>query len=371
MSEERGRGWVIGHVSAIPVVLSPGWVVAALLLTGLLLPFARRLASGQGPVAVWTLAFAAVALLFASTFLHEVAHAVVARRFDMPVHRIALTLIGGHTVLGDRAPSPKASALVAAAGPAVNIVLGAVAWLGWAATSRQGALPALVFAFAFTNGFVAVLNLLPGHPLDGGRVLEAAVWGLTGRRATGTRAAAWAGRFLAVGMAAWSLWPPLSTQDLARVAWGILIAAFVWSGASQSLRTAGFEEAADALDLAALTRPAVALASDAPVAELDSIPPGFAVVLVDDGAPVGFADQDAAVLVPAGQRVSTALVSVATPLPPEARVEAGLLGREAVDAIREAAARSPMVVAIGPDGAIVGIVSVTDVVRALRLPGRK
>jgi Zn-dependent protease len=185
------RGWLVGRASGTPVVLSPGWLVAAVVLTVLLLPFARRLAPGSPAVVVWLVAGAAVMLLFASTFLHELAHAAVARRHGMPVHRIALTLLGGHTELGDRAPTAAVSALVAAAGPATNLALGVAAWLVWRVMPGTGPWVALVLALAVTNGFVAVLNLLPGLPLDGGRVLEAGVWQLTGRRSTGTRVAGW------------------------------------------------------------------------------------------------------------------------------------------------------------------------------------
>lgn len=365
-SPERGGGWVVGRVAGIPVVGSVGWLVAAVALTVLLLPFAARVAPGSAAVVTWGLAAAAVALLFVSTFLHELAHALVARRFAMPVHRIALTLLGGHTEL-DRAPTARASALVAAAGPVTNLALGAVAWLGWLALPGQGPVAALVLAMAVTNGFVAALNLLPGLPLDGGRVLEAALWGLTGRRATGTRVAAWVGRAVAVGLGAWTLWPALTGRpDLTQVVWGGLIAAFIWSGASQALRSAGIEEAVDRLDLDLLARPAVALPVHGTVAALDAADPAGAIVLVDPaGAPVAVVDLAAADRVPTALRPGTPLGAVATPLPPEALVQAGLRGPAAIDAVRRATARSPVAAVLGPAGQVRGLVHATDVVRAL------
>lgn len=363
---ERGTGWVVGTVAGIPVVASGGWLVAAVALTVLLLPFAARVAPDSGALVTWLLAGAAVALLFVSTFLHELAHALVARRFAMPVHRIALTLLGGHTEL-DRAPTARASALVAVAGPVTNLALGALAWLGWLAMPERGPVAALVLAMAVTNAFVAVLNLLPGLPLDGGRVLEAALWGMTGRRSTGTRTAAWVGRAVAVGLAGWTLWPALSGRpDLTQVIWGGLIAAFIWSGASQALRTAGVEDAVDRLDLDRLTRAVSILPTSATVGALDTVDPAAAVVLVDQGgAPVAVVDLAAADRVPTALRAGTPVAAVASPLPPEAQVAAGLRGPAAVDAVRRATARSPVVAVLAADGQVSGLVQASDVVRAL------
>ncbi len=364
-----GRGWQVGRVAGIPVLLSPGWLVAAVLLTVLVLPFAdQAVGRTDGPVVAWLLAVATVLLLFASTFLHEVAHALVARRHGMGVQKIALTLLGGHTELVGQAPSARASALVATAGPASNLVIALVAWLARGALPDRGAVAALVLAVAVTNTFVGVLNLLPGLPLDGGFVLESAVWALTGRRSAGTRAAGWVGRGLAVAMGLWALWPLLTgTVDLTRALWGLLIASFVWSGASQALRNADLDAAIQSLDLSALARPAVAVDVRTTVADLDRLPPGALAVLVHDGAVIGHVDPAAATSVPAGLRAGTPLEAVATPLPPEARIDIGLTGRTAVEAVQAASRRSPVVVALGPDRQVVGLLHTSDVVRALRV----
>ena len=366
---ERSSGWVIGRVAAVPVVLSPGWLVAAVVLTVILLPIAQRVAPLSGPLAHWLLAGAAVVLLFVSTFLHELAHATVAKRFGMPVHKIALTLLGGHTELGGRAPGPAASALVAVSGPVTNAVIAVLAWLVYRAMPQYGPPAALVLATAVTNGFVAVLNLLPGLPLDGGFVLEAAVWAATGRRATGTVAAGWVGRVLAAAMVVWSAVPLLTgTPDVTRLVWGLFIGSFVWMGAGHAIRASATEEVLDRLVLSALSRPAPTLRADLPVAQLDVVAEhGSAAVLVDaDDVPVAYVDADAARSVPAALRAGTPLHAVASPLPPEARVLGHLTGREAVDAVRDASARSAVMVVLGPYGRPTGLLHATDVVRALQ-----
>lgn len=362
------RGWVVGHIWRVPVVLSPGWLVAAVVLTLLLLPFAERLAPGATSAFVWLLALSAVLLLFLSTFLHELAHAAAARRYGMVVHRIALTLLGGHTELSDRAPGAGSSAVVAVVGPLTNLALGALAWGVWRVLPGQGPLEALILALAVTNGFVAALNLLPGLPLDGGRVLEAGVWGLTGRRATGTRVAGWVGRLVALAIAAWALAPALTGAiDVTQVLWAALIAVFIWTGASQAIAGASVEEALEQLSIAGLTMPAVLLAADAPVSAADAAPPGHGVVLVDrSGQPIGYLDGAASAAVPLHLRGATPLSAAASPLPPEARVPVGLDGRDAVEAVRRAAARSPVMAVVAPDGVVIGLLRATDVVRALR-----
>ncbi|MDO8107555.1 site-2 protease family protein [Isoptericola sp. b441] len=374
-SPQRGwaqRGWVVGHAWGSPVVLSPGWLVAAVVLTALLLPFAQQLAPASGPGVVWLLALSAVLLLFVSTFLHELAHAGAARRYGMPVHRIALTLLGGHTELGERAPGPAASAVVAVVGPLTNLALGAVAWVVWRVGPDRGPVSALILALAVTNGFVAVLNLLPGLPLDGGRVLEAAVWGATGRRGTGTRVAGWVGRAVAAGIGLWSLLPALAGRpDVTRLLWGGLIAVFIWTGASQAIRGAALEEALDRLTVARLATPVVLLPADRTVADAGaSTPPGHGVVVLGPlGQPVGYLDSAAVASVPEHLRAGTPLSAVVGPLPPEARVQLGLAGREAVEAVRVAAARSPVMAVVAADGSVVGLLRATDVVRALRSAG--
>lgn len=376
MTSDGPRGWVIGRAAGAPVVLSVGWLVAALVLVVLVLPLARGYAPTAGTAGVWLLATSAVAMLLASTFLHELAHALVARRHGLPVHVIALTLVGGHTELDARAATPGASAQVAAAGPAANLVLAAVGWAAWQVVPQGTPLAALVLAMAATNGFVALLNLLPGLPLDGGRVLEAAVWAASGRPALGTRVAAWVGRVVAVGIVLATAAPLLTggRVDLTGVAWGALIGAFVWSGAGQALRAARVEDRIALVSVAALSRPAATLPVTGSVDALDLLDPavtadatdGEVVLVGADGVAQAWVDADAAAAVPAAHRRSTPLLAVAVPLPPEARVPADLTGRAAVAAVAHAARRSAVVVVTGPAGQVVGLLRAADVARALR-----
>ncbi|NTW42121.1 MAG: peptidase M50, partial [Cellulomonadaceae bacterium] len=314
----RTSGWVVGRAAGAPVVLSPGWVVAATVLTVVVAPVARRVAPGLDTVGVYVLALVAVLMLFASTFLHELGHALVARRHGIGVHQIALTLLGGHTELGGLAPTPRSSSLVALAGPVTNLALAGVAGALWKVLPSGGPLSWLMLAAALTNLFVGVFNLLPGLPLDGGRVLEALVWAVTTRRRTGTTVAAWAGRVIAIGVLGWTAASALTSgaYDLTQIVWGVLIGAFVWSGAGQSLTAARSEHAVATLSVRALMQPAVALPAVDRLGELDAM--GFggdAVLLGPLGEPVGYVDPAAAAAVPAPARATTPLTAVAVPLP--------------------------------------------------------
>lgn len=371
------RGWVVGRVAGAPVVVSPGWLLAAAVLTYLFAPTVRSLVdvTSAGSYAV---AAVFVLLLLASVFLHELAHALVARRVGVPVHELAVTLLGGHTRMGAAAPSPASSALVAVAGPVVNLALGALAWL-LAGPATPGSVAWLVLSSAaLANLFVGAFNLVPGLPLDGGRVLEALVWRLTGDRVRGTVVAGGAGRVVAVGLLAWVLVRPLVLGvqvSLVSVVWAALVGAFLWTGADQAVRGARAERSVEGLRVAALMLPAVGVPARGTVTDLDTAlayaasgPHGrvtHALLQGPDGAVVGVVDADAAAAVPGALRSTTPLSGVATPLPPCAVVAAELGGRRALDAIAPAARLTP-VLAVVDGGRPVGVLRSADVARALR-----
>jgi Zn-dependent protease len=153
------------------------------------------------------IAGAVVAILFMTTLLaHELAHAVVARHYGIRVRQITLWLLGGMTEFDEDAPSAKAELLVAAAGPLASLASAAV--FAAAATVANGwhLLPVAVAGMgwlAAANVLLAAVNLLPGAPLDGGRVLRAVLWGRSGDRVRATVTAARAGSALGIGFMAW------------------------------------------------------------------------------------------------------------------------------------------------------------------------
>jgi Zn-dependent protease len=183
---------------------------------------------------------------FASILAHELAHSLVARQFRMSVSSITLFLLGGVANLTREPPSAKAEFLMAAAGPATSVAIGVIS-LG-AEQLILGALneaPWLQTAGAIAgylgpiNLLLAVFNMIPGFPLDGGRVLRSIVWGLRGDRVLATRIAARGGQLIAgliLLLAAGLVFGAFGEQDVTQGLWYGLIAYFLYNAATASLQ---------------------------------------------------------------------------------------------------------------------------------------
>lgn len=365
-------GWVIGHVAGAPVIVAPTWLIAVAVLTALSVPVARALTGLEGSV-LWVVALAFVVLLFASVFLHELAHGLVAHARGQEPHEFVLTLWGGHTAFGGPTPTPATTALVAIVGPAVNLALGAAfGALLWLDLVHQGSvLWALLWSGAVTNGFVGVFNLLPGLPLDGGRVLEAVVWAVTKNRYTGTVAAGWVGRLVAAGVVAWALLGPLgaSAESFTDVVWALLIGAFLWAGASGAIRGARAQRNVDGVTVASVGHAAVAVGHGDSLAHAGAVAAASGVqdvvVLSPDGRPAAYVDRAAAASVPPHAAGTTPVTAVTVPLPVGATVDGGLVGQALLEDLARATRLSPVVVAL-VDGRVTALIRATDVIAAIR-----
>lgn len=370
-SAPRTSGWVIGRVAGAPIILAPSWLVAAVVLTFLFAPTVRSWAPDLGG-RVYVVALVFVVLLFASVLVHELAHGIVARARGQQPREFVLTLWGGHTSFGVAAPTPGTNALVALAGPVANLVLAGGFLAAANAVGTRELVGLLLFAGAFSNGFVGLFNLLPGLPLDGGAILQSAVWAVTRNRHTGTLVAAWCGRVVAVGVFAWAfLFPFLQGRqpDLTDAVWGALIGAFLWTGASGAMRGARTQHAVEQLTVATVGRPAVVVGHTDSVARAAAAAAAAGaqdvVVVAPDGRPAAYVDRAAALAVPADVAGLTPVTSVAVTLPVGAVVDGALVGHDLLDAVSRATRHSPVVVAV-TDGRVVGLVRVADVVAALR-----
>jgi Zn-dependent protease len=180
--------------------------IAALIAWGLADGYLPEAAPGYSGVEYWAIAAFAVVLFFGSLLAHELSHSLVAQRRGVQVDSITLWLFGGVARLRGEAPTPRAELAIASAGPAMS--LSATLVFGGAAAALAGiGAPELVYAtfgwLALINGILALFNLAPAAPLDGGRILHAIVWGLTDDRHRATRVASGAGRvfgYLLIGI---------------------------------------------------------------------------------------------------------------------------------------------------------------------------
>lgn len=226
----------------IPVTFNLSCAVLAALATwtfaDVVLPAA---APGRSALAYWTGAGAATLLALMSIVVHELGHAAVARRTGLGVRRMSLSLLGGTTELSGAPRTPAAAFVVAAAGPVASLGLAVAAAVTHVvlvemnADPLTAAIPALA---AVANLAIAALNLLPGLPLDGGQVLSATVWRITGRTAAGVRVASAAGRTLAMLIGALSVIASAS-GDAGVAIWFGVIAIVMWSHAEEATESLG------------------------------------------------------------------------------------------------------------------------------------
>jgi len=245
----------LGRVAAIPIRLHWSWAVIFGLLIVALRPVYAFYACDGAVVcgADVGLAVAMAVLVGVSVLLHELGHALVAGRLAVPVQSITLFAFGGVAEVDHDAPGPGAEFAIAVAGPAVSLLIAAGAGLfAWLAPRADGplALAALVAGhLAAANAIMGVFNLLPGYPMDGGRVLRATLWYLGDELLPATRATAQIGRAcgallglggLAVGV--------LSRQPVAAV-WAALVGLFLFRTASGSYRQAVLQSVLDGVSV--------------------------------------------------------------------------------------------------------------------------
>lgn len=374
------EGWRIGRVAGVPVVLARSWVVIAVVVTVLFQPSVAATAPALGTAGTLLVALTYAVVLAASVLVHETAHALTARAVGLPPTRIVLTLWGGHTSFENEAATPAHSFWVSVVGPVSNAVLAGVGAFLLAVGVGDGKplVDLLVGALTLANLFVAVFNVLPGLPLDGGRLLEAAVWALTGDRLRGTVVAAWAGRVLAVLVVVGLLGPSLargSAPSLLFVAWAALVGGTLWTGASAVLRDARLRGRVLTLRAGALARPAVGVPQGVTVADVARAATAAGaeevVLLAPGGQPVAVVDREAVGAVP-GERwgvVPAAAVARGLTGPP---VPEGAGGEHLLRLLAAAGERpdtvtgAEVVAVVDPGGRVVGLLRGTDVVRAAR-----
>lgn len=334
-------GWRMGSLSGIPVYLGRSWVLVALLLVALFGPTVQRLLPTLGWWA-YAVALTFAVLLLVSVLIHEAAHALVAQRVGFGVSRVVADFWGGHTAHDGAGGTPARSAAVAVVGPLSNALLAVLGWWGVAALtsgSGPGLLPGtgtgvlvlLAYAFAWANTFVAVFNLIPGLPLDGGFLLEALVWGLSGSRHLGTMVAGWAGRLIVVLVVIWGLFPVLQGEQLnfLRILWVLLIGGFLWQGASQAIRSGRHGAAASRRTIGEAAHPVGVVGARSTLASVPWHEQQLWVVLDGQGRPDGVVDPPSLHRVPRAAWADTTASAVAirlpdgwaVPLTPETRLD--------------------------------------------------
>jgi len=374
VSEQRtdaaGGGLRIGRIFGVPIYVAPTWFLVAALITWFYAPTVEGAVPGLGP---WryavSLSFAV--LLYLSVLVHEASHTAVAVAFGLPVRRISLHLLGGVSEIEREPETPGRDFLVAVAGPVLSLALAVVGWAASRALPDGSVLHLLAILLAVSNLLVGVFNLLPGLPLDGGRMLRAAVWKATGRPFSGTLAAAWVGRVIAITLLAvplaLSVAIPGFSVGLVEMVWAALIASFIWVGAGQAIASGRFRERLPALGARGMARRAVGVLADTPLAEAlrraNEADARAILVVSGDGKPQGLVSEAAVMAVPEPRRPWVAVSTVTRELRPELVLPVDLSGPDLIAALRRTPAGEYLVLDAG--GAVHGVLSAADIRRAV------
>ncbi|MEV6118209.1 site-2 protease family protein [Streptomyces sp. NPDC052109] len=375
--KEPGGGILMGRPFGVPVYVAPSWFLVAALITWVFGGQLDRVLPGLGAARYLVSLFFAVAF-YASVLVHELAHTVAAIRFKLPVRRIQLQFFGGVSEIEKEAETPGREFVLAFVGPLLSLVLAGLFYLAMKPV-EPGTVPGVLLAgLMISNLIVAIFNLLPGLPLDGGRMLRAVVWKITGRPMSGTVAAAWVGRALAVAVL---IGLPLLNQSgalggnnedvggmdtVTDALLAAILAAIIWTGAGNSLRMARLREHLPELRARTLTRRAVPVQTDTPLSEAlrrANAAGARALVVVDaHGNPLSLVRESAIVGVPEHRRPWVSVSGLAQELTDGMRVSAELAGEELLDVLRATPATEYLVVE--ESGEIYGVLSAADVERA-------
>lgn len=359
----------VGSIAGSDVLVSGSWFLIAGLIALITAPAIEEAEPGLGGLK-YVAGFALAVLLYLSVLAHEASHAYMARRFDLPVTHITLQFFGGMTAIDGEPENPRQEFWVSVVGPLSSLAVALVAFL--ASLVVSGGLVGLAFSgLAWVNLFVGIVNLVPGLPLDGGRVLKAVVWGVSGDTHRGTVVAAWGGRIVALLALGW---PFLTAQVLDSDPTVIdfifagVISIFLWSGATSALESARVRSRLPHLVARDLARRTLTVPGDLPLAEAvrraQEAQAGSIVTVTSGGTPVGVVNEAALLSVPVDRRAWVPTSSVARTLEEGLQLPAGIGGEDLIRAISARPAGEYLLLDV--DGSIFGVLSTADVDRAFR-----
>jgi len=252
--ERRLSGLSLGKIFGLEVTLDPSWIFIFALLTLSLFGTLVGDYPGLSVSAYWIGAVSASLIFFSCLLLHELSHSWVAQARHIEVHGITLFFFGGVSRLREEPTKPFDEFLMSIVGPLASALLGAF-FLGLKLVMPSGTMAAgLVGWLAVINFSLAVFNLLPGFPLDGGRVLRAAAWGLTGDFARATRIAAWAGTVIAYLLILFGVLQAVFFDRVMNGLWIGFVGWFLLSAAQRSVARLQYDQVLDKLRVGDIMR---------------------------------------------------------------------------------------------------------------------
>lgn len=383
------RPWHIGRLFGIPIRIDPSWVLIFLLLVYQLATFIFPVALGvrfRRGIAFDVIALAVIAslLLFASVVAHELAHALMARVRGVSVLGITLFIFGGVAQIGDEPDSPATEFLIAIVGPLISFVIAILAagiWIWLQALESLGAfyrtplqsawvyIAVVAFYLAQANLLLALFNLLPGFPLDGGRVLRALIWAILKDQKRATYLAMLSGRGMAILMVAVGAF--ILFRGEYGGGWLLLMAWFLWRAAGEAYHSLLARELLKQVTVGELMRAPLQRVSEAlSLRELAESfaswlrPPALAIDL--NGNAVGIVGMEQVKQVERAKWESTRVRQAMLPLGGDIGVTSNDTALHALKLLTE---REREEVAVIQNGQVVGIIGREELARYLQAQG--
>src|SRR5580704_9197274 len=360
-----GSGIPLGRIFGIPIYLHASWFIIFLLITLSLRTQFTSQHPGWSSAQHWTLGILTSVLFFASVIFHELSHSLVALHYRIPVKSITLFVFGGLARIGRDASNARQEFSIAIAGPISSQFLAGCFWLGAHFFHGNEMVSAASGWLWQINAILAVFNLLPGFPLDGGRILRGIAWGVTGDFTRATQIASSAGKLLAYLMIFVGIWQALNGNWVGGL-WTAFIGWFLLSAAQESYAQVAVQNsltgvrAGDVMthDIPTVTRD---MSIDEYVHEVLRTGARFHIVL-GPGRPVGLISLDAARTVPRDEWTNTSIQAVMLPLD---SMHSAQLDEPVLAVLQRMRSNSISQMPVVSEGNIVGMVGLDDILRVL------
>jgi Zn-dependent protease len=264
-----GAAVTLFRIAGIPVRVHASWlVIYGLIAWSLSVGYFPRVLPDVTVLTHWASGLVAALLLFVSVFLHELSHSIVARAHDLPVSAITLHVFGGVSELGREPESPGVEFRIAIVGPLTSMALAGLAFAGAAFVGARPIVAAILGYLATVNVLVGVFNLVPGFPLDGGRVLRAILWRTKGNLQWATRIASRAGSTFGLVLIGLGVVRGLTGEFLGGL-WFVLIGLFLRQAAEGSYQQLVVQRVLAPLRVRdVMTRDVIQVSPDAPLAQV-------------------------------------------------------------------------------------------------------
>ena len=355
----------LGRILGIPIYLHPSWFIIFALITFSLGTQFTAQHPGWTSQQHWLLGIITSALFFGSVVFHELSHSVVARFYEIPVQSITLFVFGGLSSITREPENPRQEFNIAIAGPLASLFLAGCFYLVGRIFQGDDLVAASTKLLWETNLALGVFNLVPGFPLDGGRILRGIAWGITKNFQRATKIASTAGKIFAYMMIIFGAYQAL-TEHVAAGLWYAFIGWFLLNAAQESYAQVAVQNtltgvrAGDVMthDIPTVTRD---MSIDEYVHEV--LRTGAKVHIVTGaGRPVGLISLDEARTVPRDEWTNTSIQAVMLPLD---RLHSTEPDEPVLSVLQRMRSKSISQMPVISDGNIVGMVGVEDIVRVL------